>query len=64
LLVDLLLGLGNGFDEEFAGATYWLRNYYGFSNDFAGFVNNNFTKMVSCSMDVLGNFGIFFLHGL
>jgi hypothetical protein len=64
LLIDLLLGLGNRFNVNFAGTKCWLRDDDGFSNDFACFVNYNFTKMISRSMDVFGNLGIFFFHGL
>jgi hypothetical protein len=63
LLIDLLLGLGNGLDFPFAIATCWLGNY-GLSDDFPGFVNDNFTKIVSCSMDMFGYLRFFLFHGL
>ena len=63
LFVDLLLGLRNWFD--FIGAiTTRLRDYYCFSNNLTGFVDDNFTEMVPCSMYMFGYLRLLFLLGL
>jgi len=53
LFIDLLLGFGDWFDFIEA-ITTGLGNYYGLSNNLTGFVDNNFTEMVSCSMYMFG----------
>jgi hypothetical protein len=63
LFVDLLLGLRNWFD--FIGAiTTLLRDYYSFSNNLTGFVDDDFTEMVPCSMYMFGYLRLLFLLGL
>jgi hypothetical protein len=63
LFVDFLLRLRDGFD--FIGViTTWLRNYDGFSNNVTGFVDDNLTEMVTCSMYVFGYFRLLLLLGL